>query len=206
MFTFHGFLLFYADKQEKRDMRKVTKAIIALLLIPTLLWIGTRNLSDTQGNVFVERAETCTKPNNDFSHSSNPSIGREACHDYPADGDFHPLTCINTATSFYDSQNTCSYCPDFVRMPEQWGFREVAARERKPGDLIIFYRNGTASHAAMYIGESLLGPLMDHSDGGYRTRSYQRHVPYAPLLRLFWEKARYFRCEKIIATNQNNVL
>jgi|GEM_PF-1687442 len=167
--------------------------ISGVLGIIAAIWIGTRNLSDTNGSIIVERAEACRKPNNDFIYSTNPSIARSACKNYPISGSFHPLTCINTATSIYNPKKTCSYCPDFVRMPERWQFRKVAKKDRKPGDLIIFYRKGIASHAAIYIGESLFGPLMNQSDGGYLPIDYQRHVPYAPLLKLFWEKANYYR-------------
>jgi len=166
---------------------------IAALAALVLFWVGTRNLSSTKDSPIVARAEACRTPNNDFSHCTNPSIGRAACRNYPVSGSFHPLTCINTATSFYNPKSTCSYCPDFVRVPGRWNFREVKASERKPGDLIIFYRKGIASHAGVYIGQSLFGPLMDHSDGGYLRISYQRHVPYAPFLWLFWERARYYR-------------
>jgi len=167
--------------------------LYVLLGIVVVVWLGTRNLSDTRGSVIVERAEACRKPNNDFTYSTNPSIERSACRNYPVRGSFHPLTCINTATSFYNPKNTCSYCPDFVRMPSRWNFREVPAEQRKPGDLIIFYRKGIPSHAAVYIGESLFGPLMNQSDGGFLPIDYQRHVPYAPLLTLFWTRARYYR-------------
>lgn len=167
--------------------------IIAIIAIIAIAWIGTRNLSDTKGNEIVRRAEACRKPNNDFSYCTNPSIERAACRNYPVSGKFHPLTCINTATSFYNPKNTCSYCPDFVRMPERWGFHEVKAKDREPGDLIIFYRKGIASHAAVYIGESLFGPLMNHSDGGYLPIDYWRHWPYSLTLRFFWQKCRYYR-------------
>jgi len=167
--------------------------LFVLIAIFAVLWIGTRNLSNTHGSPIVKRAEACRKPNNDFTYSTNPSIARSACRNYPVSGSFHPLTCINTATSFYNPRNTCSYCPDFVRMPERWHFKEVSSKERKPGDLVIFYRKGIASHAAVYIGESLFGPLMNQSDGGYLPIDYQKHVPYKPLLMLFWQKARYYR-------------
>jgi len=167
--------------------------VFALIGVVSLSWVGTRNLSDTHGSVIVERAEACSKPNNDFTYSTNPSINRSACRNYPVTSSFHPLTCINTATSFYNPKNTCSYCPDFVKMPGRWGFKEVPAKDRKPGDLIIFYRKGIASHAAVYIGESLFGPLMNQSDGGFLPIDYQKHVPYWPLLKIFWEKARYYR-------------
>jgi len=152
-----------------KTMNKTRKGCGCLLLGPllavALVWIGTRNLSNTRGSEIVARAEACRKPNNDFTYSTNPSIERAACRNYPVTGSFHPLTCINTATSFYNPKATCSYCPDFVRMPGRWNFREVPAKERKPGDLIIFYRKGIASHAAVYIGESLFGPLMNQSTG-----------------------------------------
>jgi len=185
-------------KFHKMKANKIAKygcggIILGLLGFITILWIGTRNLSDTQGSLIVERAEACRKPNNDFTYSSNPSIARSACRNYPISGSFHPLTCINTATSFYDKHNTCSYCPDFVRMPERWHFREVSSKDKRPGDLIIFYRKGIASHAAIYIGESIFGPLMNQSDGGFLPIDYQRHVPYLLLQNLFWERTRYYR-------------
>jgi len=167
--------------------------LMLLLGFIAVFWIGTRNLSNTHGSQIVKRAEACRKPNNDFSFSTNPSIARSACRNYPVTGSFHPLTCINTATSFYNQYNTCSYCPDFVRMPERWNFKEVPAKERKPGDLIIFYRKGVASHAAVYIGESLFGPLMNQSDGGFLPIDYQRHVPYFILQKVFWQRTRYYR-------------
>lgn len=176
---------------KKTSKTKTFVAVVALLAM--VGWLGTRNLSDTSGSEVVRIAESNSKPNNDFTYCTNPSIERGACRNYPVNGNFHPLTCINTATSFYNKRNTCSYCPDFVRMPHRWGFHEVKASERKPGDLIIFYRKGIASHAAIYIGESLFGPLMNQSDGGYLPIDYQKHVPYTPLMWLFWERARYYR-------------
>ncbi|MCH4148440.1 MAG: NlpC/P60 family protein [Prevotella sp.] len=178
-------------------MKKIRKGCLwtlgIILLIPILLWIGTRNLSNTHGSAVVQRAEACSEPNNDFSHCTNPSIARSACKNYPTSGKFHPLTCINTATSFYNKSDNCSYCPDFVRMPMKWGFHEVKASQRKPGDLIIFYHGSTASHAAIYIGESLLGPLMDQSDGWFHSFDYQKHVPYGIFSKFFYTKARYYR-------------
>jgi len=179
--------------ERERQMKWILRCLVAIFAIVAAVWIGTRNLSDTSGSEIVRIAEEKRKPNNDFSHCTNPSIERAACRNYPVSGKYHPLTCINTATSFYDKHNTCSYCPDFVRMPDKWGFHEVKASERKPGDLIIFYRKGIASHAAVYIGESMFGPLMNQSDGGYLSIDYQRHVPYKPFLWLFWERARYYR-------------
>lgn len=178
----------------KKIFKHILRTVVTMAaLLVTIGWLGTRNLSDTSGSAVVRIAEANSKPNNDFTYSTNPSIERSACRNYPVSGGYHPLTCINTATSFYNKRNTCSYCPDFVRTPELWSFYEVEAGDRKPGDLIIFYRKGIASHAAIYIGEGLFGPLMNHSNGGYLPIAYQKHVPYAPLLWVFWERARYYR-------------
>jgi len=186
-------------KKMKKGCSRFFLVVIGLI---ALLWVGTRNLSNTHGSLIVKRAEACRKPNNNFSYCTNPSIERAACRNYPVTGSFHPLTCINTATSFYNPKNTCSYCPDFVRMPSRWNFKKVAASERRPGDLIIFYRKGIASHAAVYIGESLLGPLMNQSDGYYLPINYQRHVPYRLLQLLFWEKTRYYRYMGPVASRE----
>lgn len=173
--------------------RFMLRCLMAVAGIVAICWVGTRNLSDTSGSEVVKVAEANRRPNNDFTFCTNPSIRRRDCRNYPVDGKSHPYTCINTATSFYDKHNTCSLCADFVRMPGKWGFHEVEPDERKPGDLVVFYYNGKASHAAVYIGESLFGPLMDQSDGGYIPFDYQRHVPYKPLMWLLWERARYYR-------------
>jgi len=178
---------------EKKTKKGCGRFVLGLIGFALIIWVGTRNLSDTRGSVIVERAEACSKPNNDFTYSTNPSIARSACRNYPVSGDFHPLTCINTATSFYNPKSTCSYCPDFVRTPGRWGFHEVSAKDRKPGDMVVFFKKGLATHAAVYIGESLFGPLMDQSDGGFLPFDYQKHVPYWPLLKLFWTDARYYR-------------
>jgi len=52
--------------------------VFAIVGVVSILWGGTRNLSDTNGSVIVERAEACSKPNNDFTYSTNPSINRSA--------------------------------------------------------------------------------------------------------------------------------
>jgi len=160
-----------------------------------LLWLGTRNLTDTEDSEIVRRAEQCNRPNNDFTYCTNPSIAKSACRNYPVSGSYHPFTCINTATSLYDPRNTCSYCPDFVRTPERWHFREVSAAERKPGDLIIYENSVRAVHAGIYIGESLLGPLSDESDGGFLPFDYWHHVPYKLRTALMGEHERYYRFE-----------
>ena len=76
------------------------------------------------------------------------------------DKDWRPLPCINTATSIYNPDFRAGNCAKFVRNPAKWGFREVGAHKAVPGDMIIFFKkNGYARHAAIYMQDSLLGPL-----------------------------------------------
>jgi len=167
--------------------------VVMVMGVCALWWIGTRNLSDTSGSVIVERAEACNRPNNDFTYCTNPSIPKAARRNYPVSGDYHPFTCINTATSIYDPHNTCSYCPDFVRNPQQWHFREVSASERQPGDLVIFENSVRPYHAAIYIGESLLGPLINESDGLCYSFDYWHHIPFKLRTWILRDRVRYYR-------------
>jgi hypothetical protein len=163
-----------------KDMYKkigiVVLSIVVLMLLPVIycvLWTPAMTGRSTEANKALKVAERNRMPNNDFTYASNMPVRDRTDYTHST---YHPHTCINTATSFYDKHHTCSYCNHFIAHPEKWGFKET--NSPKPGDLIIFFRKANdARHCGMYVGKSLLGPMMDHSDGGYQWFDYQRHIP-----------------------------
>jgi hypothetical protein len=173
-----------------KKIRIIIMSIVALMSLPVIyciLWMPKMTGRTPEANKAVKVAEKNRMPNSNFIYASNMPVKDRLDYTHSS---YHPHTCINTATSFYDKHHTCSYCNHFIVHPERWGFEETSCP--RAGDLIIFFKKGNdARHCGMYVGKSLLGPMMDHSDGGYLWFDYQRHVP-AKLLYVFFSRYKYY--------------
>ena len=118
-------------------------------------------------NIYAKRAEELTDCNYDFRYASN--LPKKLRIDY-TNSSWKPKPCINTATSVYDKYNTCTYCPHFVEHPEKWGFVEV--EDPKAGDMIVLFNSERAYHVGILVGNSILGPIMNHAAAG---KGYIKH-------------------------------
>ena len=140
-------------------------------LILLFLFISINVLSKAI-NVYVERAEQLTTCNFDFRYATN--IPKNQRINY-TNTQWKPESCINTVTSIYNKNNTCTYCPHFVKNPKKWKFKEV--KNPEPGDLVIFINKSRAFHAGIIVKNSLIGPLMNHANGGFFPNTYRKHDP-----------------------------
>lgn len=135
---------------------------------------------------------------------STPSYDLRYCIDLEAkdrkdftNSRWKPMPCINTATSNYNPNLRAGNCARFVNDPGKWGFFEVAEKDAIPGDLIIFFLpNGYARHAAVYIQDSLFGPMC--ATTMYPKGGYYRYFPYKIVLWVTsrlgsFNKVKYYR-------------
>lgn len=161
------FIVSITENQNTIQMKKIAFSIA--LIGALLLHIYARSNTD---NEFVNRAEQLSECNFDFRHASNISAKERV--DY-TNNDWKPKSCINTATALFNESNTCTYCPHFVEHPEKWNFKEVD--EPRPGDIVVFFNKNRAFHAGVIVKNSLLGPIMNHANGGFRPNTYRHHDP-----------------------------
>ncbi len=119
-----------------------------LLLFGWISCLSISSCSYMRHDNYLQIAEETEEPNMNFLFASNASlIGR--IYMTFSDKEFKP--CINTVTAFYNKYHTCSNCEDFVKNPEEWGFRQT--HEPEIGDLVIQHNSqtGRAYHAAMIV-------------------------------------------------------
>lgn len=83
---------------------------------------------------------------------------------------------MNTVSAFYSPEANWAQCIHFVNHHKKLGFKET--NNPKPGDIVVFFKaNNDPSHTGLYVGNSLFGPMMNHSDGGKKPNNYQKHFP-----------------------------
>lgn len=137
-------------------------------------WTPSTNGISEKARTAVEKSEVTTSPNNDFSYCIN--LPKKERKDYAGTPGKYPQTCMNTVSSFYSPKANWAQCNYFVNHLKQLGFTETD--DPKPGDIVVFYKkNNDARHTGLYVGNSLFGPLMNHSDGGKKPRNYWKHFP-----------------------------
>ena len=161
-------------------MKKLLNAILGLFIVLISLVVyyftwtpSTKGISE-KARIAVERSEACTHPNNDFSHVIH--FPKEWKKDYTGTVGIYPQTCMNTVSAFYRPEANWAQCIYFVNHLKKLGFKET--NDPKPGDVVVFFdRNHEAHHTGLYVGKSLFGPLMNHSDGGRKPHNYQKHLP-----------------------------
>lgn len=129
-----------------------------MLLI--LLFIFLNIPSITPESV-VEKSYKLTEPYYDMSHASNVNILSRIGMNIKTYYNNPPLSCINTVTYLFDEQNTCSSCEDFVKNPENWNFRETTTP--KVGDVVIYFKDNKAFHAALIVKVNKNGILINHA-------------------------------------------
>lgn len=156
---------------------KVLKIILStlfILFIYYILWTpSTYNISEKATTALLE-SERTNKPNNDFSNCIN--LPKKDRKDYTGTPGKYPQTCMNTVSYFYSPKANWAQCNYFVNNIKKLGFKET--KNPKPGDIVIFFKkNNDARHTGLYVGKSLFGPLMNHSDGGKKPYNYQKHLP-----------------------------
>ena len=94
---------------------------------------------------------------------------------------------MNTVSAFYSPDANWAQCIYFVNHLKKLGFKET--NDPKPGDVVVFFdRNHEAHHTGLYVGKSLFGPLMNHSDGGRKPHNYQKHLP----IKLYMKASKHF--------------
>lgn len=148
-----------------RTKRRINKIVIGILtivggsvLLQGFCMIKARTSPQWE---FARRALRCTKPNYDLRYCIDLDAGSRK--DF-TNSSWKPMPCINTATSFYNPKRRAGNCNRFMANPARWGFREVAAKDAVPGDLILWVRKKDgARHAAVYTCNSLIGPLCANS-------------------------------------------
>ena len=102
--------------------------------------------------------------------------------DYTGTKGKSPKTCMNTVSAFYSPKANWASCSYFISHLKQLGFKET--QKPKPGDIVIFFKkNNAPGHAGLYVGNSLLGPLMNHADGGNQPYCQTDAGEPQPLLR-----------------------
>ena len=182
-------------------MKKFLKVLFVLLMLVVtigvyyLTWTpSTKGISE-KARIAVERSESCTHPNNDFSHVIHFPKGWKK--DYTGTPGKYPQTCMNTVSSFYSPEANWAQCNYFVNHLKKLGFKETS--DPKPGDIVVFFKaNNDARHTGLYVGNLLFGPMMNHSDGGKKPHNYQKHFP----LKLFtigakgYVEYKYYTCVK----------
>ena len=150
--------------------------VIAALVVYHLTWTpNTEGITD-KARLAVERSETCDKPNNDFRYVIH--FPKEWKKDYTGTPGPLPMTCMNTVSSFFHPapEGNWAQCNYFVNHLKQLGFKQVD--DPKPGDVVVFFKaGGDARHTGLYVGNSLFGALMNHSDGGKKPSNYHHHFP-----------------------------
>lgn len=110
----------------------------------------------------VERSYELETPYFDMSHASNVCLLSRIGMNIRTSFGNHPKACINTVTSLFDKQNTCSSCADFVEAPEKWNFKETE-RPRK-GDIAIYFdQNNRAYHAALIAKTTNEATFINHA-------------------------------------------
>ena len=156
------------------------KVLISVLLVLVALvvyyfsWSPSVDGISERARLAVERSEACTHPNNDFSHVVH--FPKEWKKDYTGTPGKYPQTCMNTVSAFYSPEANWAQCNWFVAHLKQLGFQETT--DPKPGDIVVFFKkNNDARHTGLYVGKSLFGPLMNHSDGGKKPHNYVKHFP-----------------------------
>ena len=161
-------------------MKKFLKVLFVLFILLAVLgvyyltWTPSTDGISEKARMAVERSEACTHPNNDFTHVIH--FPKEWKKDYTGTPGKYPQTCMNTVSSFYRPEANWAQCNYFVNHLKQLGFKET--NDPKPGDIVVFFKkNNDARHTGLYVGKSLFGPMMNHSDGGKKPHNYQKHVP-----------------------------
>ena len=153
---------------------KYSLLVIVALGIYYFTWSPSLDGISEKARLAVERSEACTHPNNDFTHVVH--FPQKWKKDYTGTPGKDPQTCMNTVSSFYSPDANWAHCGWFVNNHKKLGFKETD--HPKPGDIVIFLRgNGSAGHTGLYVGKSLFGPMMNHSDGGKKDYNYWKHFP-----------------------------
>lgn len=156
---------------------KIFNIILLVLFLIGIYYItwtpSTYNISE-KAREAVNISENTCKPNTDFSNCINLPVKDR--RDYTGTPGPYPQTCMNTVSSFYSPNANWAQCNYFVNNLQKLGFKETF--DPKPGDIVIFFKkNNDARHTGLYVGKSLFGPLMNHSDGGKKSHNYQKHFP-----------------------------
>lgn len=158
-------------------MKKALKILffaLAAVAVYYFTWTPSTEGISEKARIAVERSEACTHPNNDFTHVIH--FPKEWKKDYTGAVGKYPQTCMNTVSAFYSPEANWAQCIYFVNHLKKLGFKETDSP--KPGDVVVFFdRNHEAHHTGLYVGKSLFGPLMNHSDGGRKPYDYQKHMP-----------------------------
>ncbi len=151
---------------------------------------STKGISE-KAKIAVERSENTTCPNNDFRYVIH--FPKEWKIDYTGTKGKSPKTCMNTVSAFYSPKANWASCSYFISHLKQLGFKET--QKPKPGDIVIFFKkNNAPGHAGLYVGNSLLGPLMNHADGGNQPYNYEKHllIEYYMLKHKYYIKYKYY--------------
>jgi len=153
---------------------KIFLCTLFLLFIYYITWCPSTTGISNKARAAVQISENTHKPNTDFTYCINlPKRDRK---DYTGTPGKYPQTCMNTVSSFYSPEANWAQCNYFVNNLKYLGFKET--NNPKPGDIVIFFKkNNDARHTGLYVGKSLFGPLMNHSDGGKKPHNYQKHFP-----------------------------
>ena len=153
---------------------KITVLIIICLAAYYFTWSPNKSNISEQAKIAIEKSEACDRPNNDFSYCIN--LPKKDRKDYTGTPGKYPQTCMNTVSSFYSPKANWAQCNYFVNNLNKLHFKETDSP--RPGDIVIFFKkNNDARHTGLYVGKSLFGPLMNHSDGGKLPHNYQKHFP-----------------------------
>lgn len=153
---------------------KISGIILLGICVYWLTWTPSLTGVSEKAKQAVIASEKNTHPNNDFTHVVHfPKAWKK---DYTGTPGKYPQTCMNTVSSFYSPNANWAQCNWFVANHKQLGFEETDSP--KPGDIVVFFKpNNDARHTGLFVGYSLFGPLMNHSDGGKKPHNYQKHFP-----------------------------
>lgn len=157
----------------KRFLR-ISIIVIVGICVYWLTWTPSLKGISEKAKQAVIASEKNKCPNNDFTHVVHfPKAWKK---DYTGTPGPYPQTCMNTVSSFYSPDANWAQCAWFVANHKRLGFAETD--DPKPGDIVVFFKeHGVAKHTGLYVGKSLFGPLMNHSDGGKKPHNYQKHFP-----------------------------
>ena len=96
---------------------------------------------------------------------------------------------MNTVSAFYSPQRNWAQCQYFVNNCTKLGFKETDLP--RPGDIIVFFKKNHAFHTGLYVGTSVYGPVINHSDGGKLPKNYHKHVLVKNLYKNYREHIYY---------------
>jgi hypothetical protein len=108
-----------------KKIRIIMLSIVVLMSLPVIyciLWTPKMTGRTPEANKAVKVAEKNRMPNNDFTYASNMPLRNRIDYTHSS---YHPHTCINTATSFYDKHHMYSFQDTSITLMSANGIEKI---------------------------------------------------------------------------------